>query len=86
MNLSRLVRERALSVRDEFNGEFNAGGTADEKNRYPSRNTGVFRDVFLCTRPHREYCCWRNVRAARRVGKDESFLLDSTRAHIEINY
>lgn len=47
MNVSRLIREHALSARDEFKGEFNAGGTADDEKRYPSRNTDVFRDVFL---------------------------------------
>lgn len=26
---SRLIREHALGARDEFKGEFNAGGTAD---------------------------------------------------------
>ena len=40
--------------------------------------------LFLCARPHRENCCWRNMRAARSVVENDTLLLDCAGTQQEI--
>ena len=47
LNLSRSIRGYALSTRDEFKGEFNAGGTADLNKFIRPEIHIVFRDFLF---------------------------------------